>query len=191
MRDFEYEAPTSLAEAVSLLERHNGQARPLAGGTDLIGHIRVGRLAPDVVIDIKKIPELNALSHGDDGLHLGAAVSCRRIIRDERIRSDYSALADACSIIGGMQIQTRASVGGNLCTSGAAADSTPALIALGAQCVIAGPSGSRSIPVEEFCTGPGTNVLMPGELLVEFVIPNPAPRSGSHYRRFIPRNEMD
>lgn len=191
MRDFEYEAPTSLAAAVELLGRHNGQARPLAGGTDLIDHIRVGRLAPAVVVDIKKIPELNVLDVRGDGLHLGGAVSCRKIVRDARIKTSWSALHDACSIIGGMQIQSRASVGGNVCTSGAAADSTPALIALNAQCVIAGAGGTRSVPIAEFCTGPGTNVLKPGELLVEFVLPVPSPRSGSHYRRFIPRNEMD
>src|SRR5690606_22454910 len=113
------------------------------------------------------------------------------IIADEAVRRDYSALADACSIIGGVQIQTRASVGGNLCNSGPAADSIPALIALEATCVIAGPAGRREVPVGEFCTGPGRNVLQPGELLVELRMPARPARSGSHYRRFIPRNEMD
>lgn len=191
MRDFEYEAPTSLAEAVALLAEHNGTARPLAGGTDLIDHIRTGRLSPEIVIDVKRIPELNVLEVNDDGLTLGAAVPCLRISRHPEVVANYSALADACAIIGGIQIQTRASVGGNVCNSGAAADSTPPLIALGATCRIAGPNGTRSVPVEEFCTGPGTNVLKRGELLVSFQIPQPAPHTGSHYRRFIPRNEMD
>jgi xanthine dehydrogenase FAD-binding subunit len=191
MRDFEYAAPGTLKEAVGLLAAHNGAARPLAGGTDLIDHVRMERLTPDLLVDIKKIPELNVLECDDRGLRLGAAVSCHRVISHEGVQQHYGALFDACSIIGGVQIQSRASVGGNLCNSGAAADSTPALIALNAVCRIAGPDGERSVPVHEFCTGPGRNVLQRGELLVELQIPAPQERSGSHYRRFIPRNEMD
>lgn len=191
MRDFEYAAPQTIDAAVELLSRYGGRARPLAGGTDLIDYIRTGRLAPDMVVDVKRIPDLNHLEVTPQGLRLGAAVSCRRIVQHPAIRRDFAALHDACSIIGGTQIQSRASVGGNLCTSGAAADSTPALIALRATCVIAGPGGQRALPVEEFCTGPAQNVLGPAELLVQLDMPQPAPHSGSHYRRFIPRNEMD
>jgi carbon-monoxide dehydrogenase medium subunit len=191
MRDFEYEAPQTVAEAVGLLSRFNGQARPLAGGTDLIDQIRVGRHAPSVVVDIKKLPELNVLEVTESGLRLGAAVPCYRIYGCCDINQKYAALADSARIIGGIQIQSRASVGGNLCNSGPAADSTPSLIALGAVAVIAGPSGTREVAVESFCTGPGKNVLAPGELLVELKFPPRPAHSGSHYRRFIPRNEMD
>lgn len=191
MRDFEYEAPTSLAEAVELMKTRNGSAKALAGGTDLIDQVRSGRLTPDLVVDVKKLPELNVLEHGAGGLRVGAAVPCYQIFADETIDSDYSALADAASIIGGVQIQSRASVGGNLCNSGPAGDSIPALIALGAVCVISGPDGTREIPVESFCTGPSQNVLESGELLVELKFPARPAHSGSHYRRFIPRNEMD
>jgi carbon-monoxide dehydrogenase medium subunit len=191
MRDFEYVSPTTLAEAVAVVAANNGRARPLVGGTDLIDHIRTGRLAPDIVVDVKRIPELNLLDLSERGLRLGAAVPCYRIYESPEIRRDYSALVDACSIIGGIQIQSRASVGGNLCNSGPAADSIPALIALRATCVIAGPQGPREIPAELFCTAPGRNVLQRGELLVELRLPPPESRSGSHYRRFIPRNEMD
>ena len=191
MRDFEYECPGSLDAAVALLAEQNGSARPLAGGTDLIDHIRTERLAPDVVIDIKRIPELNVLEHTDDGLRLGAVVPCWRICADESIRTRYSALYDSSSIIGGIQIQNRASVGGNLCNAGPAADSTPSLIALDATCVITGPGGSREVPVESFCVSKGETVLERGELLVELRFPPRPSRSGSHYRRFIPRNEMD
>lgn len=191
MRNFDYAAPTSLSEAVQLLAGQNGRARPLAGGTDLIDHVRTGRLTPDVVVDIKQIPELNILELGANGLRLGAAVPCYKVYGAKAIVAEYSALADAAMIIGGIQIQSRASIGGNVCNSGPAADSTPALIALGAVCVIAGAKETREVPVEQFCTGPGKNILQPGELLVEFRIPKPAAHSGSHYRRFIPRNEMD
>lgn len=191
MRDFEYEAPTSIAEAVRVLSQHNGSARPLAGGTDLIDQIRVGRHQPQIVVDVKKIPELNTLEMSTAGLRLGAAVPCHRLSCDAGLCAAYSALVDSARIIGGIQIQSRASIGGNLCNSGPAADSIPALIALGARAVIAGPAGHREVPVEEFCTGPGKNILAPGEFLVELKFPPRPDHSGSHYRRFIPRNEMD
>jgi CO/xanthine dehydrogenase FAD-binding subunit len=191
MRDFEYEAPRSLSEAIALLSRSGCRARPLAGGTDLIDHVRTGRLTPDLIVDLKKIPELGRLDFSSDGLRIGAAVACYRIYENERIAREYTALAESCRIIGGIQIQNRASVGGNLCNSGPAADSIPSLIALGAVCVIAGPNGSREVAAEDFCTGPSTNVLQPGEILVELRLPERRPKSGSHYRRFIPRNEMD
>jgi carbon-monoxide dehydrogenase medium subunit len=190
MRDFEYEAPNTLDQALQLLSS-GPPARPLAGGTDLIDHVRTGRLAPDLLVDVKRLPELNILELTPEGLRLGAAVPCYKLYGDERIRKTYSALSDSAHIIGGMQIQSRASIGGNVCTSGPAADSIPSLIALSAVVVIAGPSGFRELPIEQFCTGPGKNVLQAGELVVEFRLPVPAANSGSHYRRFIPRNEMD
>lgn len=191
MHDFDYAAPATLAEAIETLAQHNGSAKILAGGTDLIDHILTGRLTPDWVVDVKRIPELTELTVDSDGLQLGAATPCFDIYQHASVKQDYSALYDCTRIIGGIQIQNRASVGGNLCNSGPAADSTPALIALSAQCVIAGPNGERTVPVEEFCTAPGKNVLQPGELLVALTLPAPGPSSGSHYRRFIPRNEMD
>jgi carbon-monoxide dehydrogenase medium subunit len=118
-------------------------------------------------------------------------VPCYRIYEHGQIAAAYAALADATRIVGGWQIQSRASVGGNLCNSSPAADTIPALIALAAQCVIAGPHGERTIQVEEFCTAPGKNILGPGELLVRLVFPPPADKGGSAYERFIPRNEMD
>ena len=189
MHDFDFESPRTLAEAVSLLASRD--SRPLAGGTDLIDHMRTGRFRPALVVDLKKIPELTQLVTDSNGLRLGAAVPCYKLQACSTIRDHYSAIADAVSIIGGVQIQNRATVGGNLCTSGPAADSAPALLALGAVCHIAGPKGNRTLPLEQFFTGPGKNVLQPGEILVEITCPAPAPKSGSNYRRFIPRNEMD
>ncbi|MCA9174424.1 MAG: xanthine dehydrogenase family protein subunit M [Planctomycetales bacterium] len=189
MHAFDYQAPTTLAEAIEHLSR--GDARPLAGGTDLIDQMRMRRHTPQLVVDVKKIAELNVLRRDDAGLHIGAATPCCRISADADVQRDYSALMDSCRIIGGVQIQSRASIGGNLCNSGPAADSTPSMIALGGVCVIAGPQGTREVPVESFCTGPGKNVLEQGELLVELRFPPAQARQGSHYRRMIPRNEMD
>lgn len=198
MHDFEYEAPTDLFELTALLHEHQDRARILAGGTDLIDHIRSGRLAPDVVIDVKKVPELNDITLTDEKLVIGAAVPCYRIYEHAEIRKRFAALVDATQIIGGIQIQNRATLGGNLCTSSPAADSIPALIALRATCEIQEVKASWSVPAEDFCTDPGKNVLLreakddkTTQLLVEIEVPIPGPRTGSHYRRFIPRNEMD
>jgi carbon-monoxide dehydrogenase medium subunit len=118
-------------------------------------------------------------------------VPCCRIYEDERVRRYWPALAEVAEMIGGIPIQSRASLGGNLCNAAPSADSVPVLIALRAVCRIAGPSGERRIAVEEFCTGPGRTVLGPGELLVGFEIPPPEPASGACYLRFTPRAEMD
>lgn len=191
MRDFDYAAPTSIAEAVQLLQTHNGSARPLAGGTDLIDQVRTGRLSPDLVIDLKKIPELSGIEFSSSGLRIGAAVPCQKLYHAPKVVSAYTALTDSAAIIGGIQIQSRASIGGNLCNSGPAADSTPSLIALGAIAVLTGPKGTREVAVEKFCTGPGKNILERGEFLVALKLPARAAHSGSAYQRFIPRNEMD
>lgn len=192
MQAIEYAAPTRLADAVALLSDYGDRARILAGGTDLIVQIREHLRDVDLVVDGKQIPELEELTYRPgEGLVLGAAVSCRRIAANPEVRAHYPGLAEAAALIGGTAIQSRASVGGNLCNSGPAADSTPALIALDALAVIAGPHGERRVPVHEFCTGPSQNVLGRGELLVALRLPDPGPRSGSAYLRFIPRNEMD
>lgn len=192
MKDFEYAAAASIDEAVSLLAARGPAAKILAGGTDILVQLREGLRDADLVVDIKKIPELTAISFSrDKGLRLGAAVPCYRIYENADVAAAYPALADSARIIGGWQIQSRASLGGNLCNSSPAADSIPSLIALNATCHVAGPQGNRTVPVAEFCTAPGRNVLGRGEFLVALEFPPPAAKSGSHYLRFIPRNEMD
>lgn len=192
MRAFTYAAPTTLDEAIGLLAERNGRARPLAGGTDLLVQMRAGRLTPDEVVDLKHIPELNELRYdGSGGLTIGAAVPCYRVYGEDAVRRAYPGLIDAASIIGGIAIQGRATLGGNLCNSSPSGDSIPALIAYGAIARIRGSKGAREVPVEEFCTGPGRNVLEPGEILVALHLPSPQPSSGAHYQRFIPRYEMD
>jgi xanthine dehydrogenase FAD-binding subunit len=192
MNAFDYAAPSTLAEAVALLAERGDRARPLAGGTDVIVQLREGRRDHDLLIDIKHIPELNELSYDPrHGLSFGAAVPCYRLAEHPEVARAYPGLIDAVALIGGTQIQSRASVGGNLCNASPAADTIPALIAAGAVCVIAGKAGPREVSVEMFCTAPGRTVLQRGELLVRFCLPPPPPHTGSAYLRFIPRNEMD
>ena len=192
MKDFQYAAPATIQDATNLLTEHGSGARILAGGTDIIVQLREGLREADIVVDIKKIPELNKCQYSDEsGLYLGAAVTCCDIYEDTDLAGHYGALADSTHIIGGWQIQSRASVGGNLCNASPAADTIPALIALNAEAQVTGPNGQRTIAADAFCTGPGTNSLVDGEFVVAIQIPPQAASMGSAYQRFIPRNEMD
>jgi carbon-monoxide dehydrogenase medium subunit len=192
MQNFEYFQPQTLDEAVVALARENGRARILAGGTDLLVQMREGRRTAGLLVDVKRIPELFALHYDPGGgLSIGAAASCLRVVDFCRSLAIYPGLTAAVELIGGTQIQGRASVGGNLCNASPAADAIPALIVHRAVCVVRGPAGERRVAVEDFCTAPGQTVLQPGELLVSIELP-PAPRGfGAHYLRFTPRNEMD
>ena len=191
MRAIDYQAPTSLSEAVSIMAANGDRAYPLAGGTDLLVQLRGGRREADVVLDTKKIPELNGIKLDDSGLQLGAAVPCYQIYQDAAVAAAYPGLIDAASLIGSIQIQGRASIGGNLCNAAPSGDSIPPVITLGGEAHINGPNGWRTMPTEDFCTGPGRNALQNGELLVAIQLPAPAANSGTAYLRFIPRNEMD
>ena len=195
MKWIDFARPATLNEAIGLLADNGGKARILAGGTDLIVQLRTmpGRINnPDLIVDGKSISELNELSYSpQSGLTLGAAVPCYKIYQNSEVAAAYPGLIDAVSLIGGIQIQGRASVGGNLCNGTPSADSIPALIAHSVTCKIAGPGGTREVAVEDFCTGPSKTVLEPNEILVSLHFPPPPPGFGARYIRFIPRNEMD
>ena len=191
MDSFDYLAPRSLNEAFSALG--NGKTSLLlAGGTDVIVQLREGRRHCDQLIDLKHIPELMSYKANADGsLEIGAAVPLAELYENTDIQRRFPALVDCATIIGGIAIQSRATLGGNLSNASPAADSSPALMALNARLVIASSAGSREIAVEDYFAGPGRNTLQPGELLLQVKIPAPAPNSGAFYHRFIPRNEMD
>ncbi len=186
-----FEAPRSVDEAVSTLAKHGAAARVLAGGTDLLVQMRSGARKPAVLVDVKRIPELTALGLDAKGLTIGAAVCGDALSSREDLAAIWPGLFEAAALIGSKQVQGRASIGGNLCNSSPAADTTPALLANEARCLVAGPGGRREIPIEEFCTGPGKNVLRDGELLVALFVPRPAARTSDAYLRLIPRTEMD
>lgn len=192
MKWIDFEAPTSVREAVDLLNEAGDNARPLAGGTDLLVQMRGRAYDLDLVVDVKNIPELNELTYDpDNGLTIGAAVPCYRIYGNSTVRSVYPGIVDAANIIGGTQIQGRASLGGNLCNAAPSADSVPAMIAYSGVARIAGPNGNREVALEDFCTHVRQTVLEQGEVLVAVHFPTPAANSGANYIRFIPRNEMD
>ena len=191
MRHFEYCAPVNLQEAIGLMANRKGSTNLLAGGTDLIVLMRARRKRPDLVIDVKKIPELSDLKMDQAGLTIGASVNCRTTFENNQIAARYPALVDSARLIGGIQIQGRASIGGNLCNAAPSADTIPTLIVYGAVARIVNGKGERQIPVEEFCLAPGKTVLEDGDILVNVFIPSPRAHSGARFLRFIPRNEMD
>jgi len=192
LHEIHFEVPTSVAQAVSMLKRHGEKARPLVGGTDLLIQLRAGVRRPEFIVDLKHIKELRQIKFdAKKGVRLGGAVPCIEVYESELMRKHYPGLTEAAHLIGSLQIQNRASVGGNLCNGSPAADTTPALIALGAKARIAGGKTVREVPVEEIVTSPGRTVLKPNEILVEFAIPAPKAHSSDSYLRFIPRNEMD
>jgi CO/xanthine dehydrogenase FAD-binding subunit len=185
-----YEAPRSVAEAVQLIAADPG-ARIFAGGTDLLVQFRAGLRQPTAFVDVKRIPEVSTIAIDDGGVRLGAAVPAAEICEHAELKRLWPGLAEAVSLIGSTQIQGRATVGGNLCNASPAADTTCALIVNRAQCVIAGPRGERTVPIEQFCIAPGRTVLEPGELLVALRLPRPGARTADAYLRLIPRSEMD
>ncbi|HEV8402388.1 MAG TPA: FAD binding domain-containing protein [Candidatus Limnocylindrales bacterium] len=188
MRAFDYERPTHLDDAVALLDGGGPEARPLAGGTDLIIRLRDGTIRPRVVVDVKGIEELDAeireLDGDEAGLAIGARAVMTDIAADERIVGDHQALAEAAAVVGAVQIRNRATLAGNICNASPAADTVPALLVFGARVVVAGPAGVRRIPIDDVLLRSGVTTLGRGELVTAIELPRPAGPTGSvHVRR--------
>jgi carbon-monoxide dehydrogenase medium subunit len=186
-----YTAPTSIEEAVRALAGASGVAKVLSGGTDLLVQLRSGRAKPDLIIDIKRIPDLSGVRERDGGFVIGAVTPAAVIGECDALRQAWPGVVEAANLIGSTQIQGRATLAGNLCNASPAADSVPALIAARATCVVASANGQREVPVESIVTGPGRTLLDRDEFIIAFHLPKPAPRSSDAYLRFIPRTEMD
>ncbi len=191
MSALQYKAPTSVDEAAALLAGASGEARVLAGGTDLLVQLRAAMIAPELVVDIKHIPELTSVSVEDGVYSIGAATPSAELHENADLFAMWPGVIEAMDLVGSTQIQGRASLGGNLCNASPAADSVPAMIAANAVCVVAGPNGTREVAVEDIATGPGQTSLAKGEFVVTIRLPKQAPRTGDAYLRFIPRTEMD
>jgi len=186
-----YEAPDSLEGAVALLAGAQGEARVLAGGTDLLVQMRADVLDPDLIVDIKKIKETRAVTEEKGGWRIDAAVTGAELKEHARLKKAWPGVVEAANLIGSTQVQGRATLGGNLCNGSPAADSVPALIAAGAVATLVGPKGKRDLPVEDVMLGPRKLALGKGEIVASFLLPPRAARSSDAYLRFIPRTEMD
>lgn len=190
MQELHYESPKRIEDAITALGR--GAARALAGGTDLITQMREGRRDVATVVDLKRIPALTAIERRADGTwQIGAATSIIALGRDPRFATEHGSLLESARLVGSLQIQSRASLGGNICNAAPSADAVPLLICLGAVAAVAGPGGARRVPVAGIAVAPGRTALAPAEILVSIELPPVRPRTAAKYLRFTPRREMD
>ncbi|MEZ5925444.1 MAG: xanthine dehydrogenase family protein subunit M [Hyphomicrobiaceae bacterium] len=186
-----YEAPKSIDEAVKLLQGEKGNARVLAGGTDLLVQMKSGRLEPDLVVDIKRIDGMRKITSEKGGFKIGAAVAGAELGEHADLTKAWPGVVEAARLIGSTQVQGRASMVGNLCNASPAADSVPALVAANAMAVVAGTKGKREVPVADIPTAPGKTSLAKDEIVEAILLPAKPAGTGDAYLRFIPRTEMD
>lgn len=171
---FDYIKAESAERAIDLLQEKGAAARILMGGTDLLVRMRNGDLAPEVLVDIKNLPGMNAISFTKTaGLTVGAAVTMNAIARNPDVLKHYPMLAEAAESVASYQLRNRATVGGNLCNASPAADTAPAALVLEAKLTAMGPKGERTIPAMDFFKGPGVNALAAGEFLTRINYCNP------------------
>ncbi len=191
MKTFEYHSPGTLEETVSLLLQYQGQARLLAGGTDLIVEMKNGNLSPDAVIDLKGIPDLYFLKEEGECLRIGALFTIRDIETSPVIEERFPILKETARVMASFQVRNRATLGGNICHASPAADMVPPLIGLGSKIKVVGKEGERVLELEDFFAGPGKTKIEPGEVLKEIIIPKRSPRWEGTYVKLSPRKLTD
>lgn len=169
---FDYLQSKTVEQAINSLIKYNGNARVIAGGTDLVVQMRKKLVAPQALVDIGEVSGLSYISYdGKKGLKIGALTTIRALEKSTLLQKMYPVIPQAASQLGSVAIRNVATIGGNLCNASPSAETAPALIGLSASAKIVGPEGERMIPIEEFFTGPGNTVLKRGELLVEVNVP--------------------
>lgn len=181
----------SAKDAAEALAGEAGNARVLAGGTDLLVQMKSGNLRVDLVVDIKKIPGIRDITAESGGMRIGAAVAGAELGEHAALCAMWPGVVEAARLIGSTQVQGRCTMVGNLCNGSPAGDSVPALVAANAVVRVEGPQGSRDVPVLDIPAGPGRTTLVKGEIITSVLLPARPPRSADAYLRFIPRTEMD
>ena len=188
----QYHSPSSFNEAVAISNSSSGLVKYLAGGTDVLVQLKIGTKSPDHLIDIKNIPGVREISLRDDGGYtIGAAVSGAQLTEHKELSKNWPGLVEGMELVGSAQIQSRATLVGNLCNGSPAADSVPGMIAAGASVSILNLSGTKDVLVEDIPSGPGSTSLENGELITAINLPKRNDYEGDAYLRFIPRTEMD
>ena len=176
--------PTSVGEACQLLLEHGDDARPIAGGTTLVILMKQRALRFSHLVDLQTIPNLDTIEEIDGQIRIGALATHRSVEMSALVREHLPVLADAFSRVGNVRIRETASVGGNLAHADHRLDPPPALMILGAEVVIAGVRGERTLPVGELYRGMYATALEPGEIITEVRVPCMPPGARTHYTRF-------
>ena len=190
MRELGYAAPSGLAEAGRILLEVDG-AMALAGGTDVVVARRLGKIAPALVVDLKRIPGLDEIRDTEGAIEIGALASMTTISRSSLVGEYFPALATAAGVMGCWQVRNLATLGGNLCNASPSAETAPPLLVYEAVALIDGANGPREVPMADFFTGPGTTVLARGELLAGVRLPKEPQGLRSAYARRALRRSMD
>jgi len=177
-----YLTPGSVEEAISLLSQYGEKARLVSGSTDFLMQLKRGEAAPECLIRLGEIRELDFIKYDETrGLRIGALTTIVEVANSPLIQSKFSLLAQAAGMLGTPAIRNQATLGGNLCNAAPSADTAPPLLVLGAKAKITGVEGEKVVPLEDFFVGPGQTILGQDHLLTEIQIPNMLPHSGGAY----------
>jgi CO/xanthine dehydrogenase FAD-binding subunit len=193
MKAFDLYEPESIEEACAMLEKGNGEAGILAGGTDLLVELKSGLVNLPKVINLKKIEGLDHISFNPkEGIRIGALATWTQILESDEVAACYPVLKQSAQVMASAQIRNMATLAGNICHASPAANGPIPLLLYEAECTIQGTAGKRTIPIGEMFAGVQRNSLKPGEILVEIHIPLPPESStkGS-YQKFATRKAMD
>jgi carbon-monoxide dehydrogenase medium subunit len=178
-------------EATRLLAEIGKEASVLAGGTDLLVNMKMGKSAPKHVVSLSRIEDLKGVKMDQGALTLGACVTAGELKDQEQIKSEFNGLCQSAGSLGSPLIRNLATVGGNIVTARPAADLPPTLMAYGASVVLKKEKGERIIPLEEFFKGPGQTVIEPEEILCAVVLNEPPPYSGGGYVKLGVRKALE
>ncbi len=188
---FDFQRPHSVSETCEILERHGTAAKLLAGGTDLLVSLKRKLLAPEFVVAVDRVAELEGVENGNQVLSVGSLTTAAQLAGNRSVKKLFPALSQAAGGLGTPPIRNRATTGGNLVTARPAADLIPPLVVLDATVLLRSMGGLREIPVAQFVTGPGQTLLDSNEVLTRVVVPRPEPGSGSAYIKFGARQSCE
>lgn len=184
-----YHRPLTIDDALARLREHNGRARILAGGTDLLLEMQQGHRPPvEAMVDVTAIPEMIEIRHDEEHglIELGAAVTHTQIVKSDLITSRATCLVESCGVIGGPQVRNVATLGGNVAHALPAADGTTALVVLDAEAEIAAPAGRSWRPILSLFKGPGISIVdQSRELITRFRFSAGAPGTGTAFKRIM------
>ncbi len=184
LKPFEYLEPTTLEEATAVLSSYGNRAKAHAAGVDLVPRMRKRLIAPECIVNLQQVKELDAvIAEKGNGIRIGALASLRDIETSDLIKAKYFVLHEALDAIVSVQVKAQGTAVGNLCVATPASDVSPVLYALDATLAVVGPSGTREIPIDAFYKGPGKTVLDPAEIVTEILLPAPLPGSGGAFRK--------